>query len=323
MDGSLRLDGLALLLICSMSDERQGEAVQVSPDVPGQYTTIAPGTDGAQRRFAMSHDFSQILEALQEPFPSDEVEFKPGATNREKTKALALAYVDSRPYIQRLNQVSPDWQDEYQVTTLGDRVVVVCRLTVAGITRTGDGECLLGGSEEGERVEPNAVTTASAQAFKRACVKFGLGAYLYDLPQTWCDYDAQKRKIVNPPSLPDWAVPVAERRAKSFASAVEREREQGYYVPPTVTPLEIGSDDDDTSETAPELPDPGQTIVHFGKMKGKTLAQVLEQKDGQGWLRWCASTDGNGFDPKGDPKSVYLQRQAQAFLQSLQSAHAA
>jgi hypothetical protein len=156
-------------------------------------------------------DFSQILAALAEPFPSEEVEFKPGALNSDKTKALALAYVDSRPYIQRLNLVCPDWQDEYLITLLPDRVAVLCRLTVNGITRTGDGECLL---SAGEKAEENAVTTASAQAFKRACVKFGLGAYLYALPQVWCDYDHAKRKITNPPQLPRWAVPASEQEAR-------------------------------------------------------------------------------------------------------------
>lgn len=252
----------------------------------------------------MSHDFSQILDALQEPFPSDEVEFKPGATNKEKTKALALAYVDSRPYIQRLNQVSPDWHDEYQITTLGDRVVVLCRLTIAGVTRTGDGECLLSGGDEGERVEPNAVTTASAQAFKRACVKFGLGAYLYALPQVWCDYDAQKRKIVNPPELPDWALPAAERKAKVSA-----------------TPYVIETQDDNPVSDD-ELADPAQTIIPFGKMKDKTIGEVWALgKDGHGWVRWCANEDGKGFDPKGNPKNVYIQRMARAFL-TAQAAYA-
>lgn len=254
----------------------------------------------------MSHDFSfsQILDALSEPFPSKEVEFKPGATNKEKTKALALAYVDSRPYIQRLNQVSPDWHDEYQVSMLPDRVVVLCRLTIAGVTRTGDGECLLGGSgEESDRAEPNAVTTASAQAFKRACVKFGLGAYLYALPQVWCEYDHQKRRIVNPPALPDWALPAAERAARFAANVAAADWK-------AVVPL----DDPATSE----LPEPGQTIIPFGKMKGKTISEVWAMgKDGQGWVRWCANEDGKGFDPKGDPKNVLLQRMARAFLESI------
>jgi hypothetical protein len=35
-------------------------------------------------------------------------------------------------------------------------------------------------------------------------------------------------------------------------------------------------------------------------MSGKTLAEVWALgKEGQGWVRWCANTDGKGFDPKG------------------------
>lgn len=263
-------------------------------------------------------DFSQILEALQEPFPSHEVEFKPGALNSDKTKALALAYVDSRSYIQRLNLVCPDWQDEYQITMLPDRVVVLCRLTIAGITRTGDGECLLSGSEENERIEPNAVVTASAQAFKRACVKFGLGAYLYALPQVWCDYDHAKRKIVNPPKLPEWALSPAERLEKATRAATERVAvERGIPVPDSA-PVQVA----ELAALEAELADPGQTVIHFGRYNGKTLAEIWSLgKEGQGWVRWAASTDGKGFDPKNDPKNIHFQRMARAFL-SLQSAYA-
>ncbi len=41
--------------------------------------------------------FSQVIAALSEPFPSSEVEFKPGALNREKTKALALPMWTAAP----------------------------------------------------------------------------------------------------------------------------------------------------------------------------------------------------------------------------------
>jgi len=265
-------------------------------------------------------DFSQILEALSEPFPSHEVEFKPGATNREKTKALALAYVDSRPYIQRLNLVCPDWNDEYQVMMLPDRVVVLCRLTIAGVTRTGDGECLLNGGEEGERAEPNAVTTASAQAFKRACVKFGLGAYLYALPQVWCDYDQAKRKIINPPTLPDWALPPAERLEKASRAAIEREAAE-RRLPVSETETTVAPQPASTTPSEPaadDLPDPGKVTIHFGRYKDKSLAEVWALgKEGQGWVRWCAK----GFDPQGKPENLHLQRMARAFL-SLQSAYA-
>lgn len=283
-------------------------------------------------------DFSQILDALQEPFPSNEVEFKPGATNKEKTKALALAYVDSRPYIQRLNLVSPDWQDDYQITMLPDRVVVLCRLTIAGVTRTGDGECLFTGEGEGERVEPNAVTTASAQAFKRACVKFGLGAYLYALPQTWCEYDAQKRKIVNPPKLPDWAIPSGEKVGRRFEAAAEREAaEKGISRTAEDAIRELYGDDPNAAKTQPksapapqtagelagegELADPGQFILNFGKNKGSSLSDLWNSGPvGQGYVRWLAAVSGKGFEPR-TPEDRYAQRMARAFL-ALQSAYA-
>jgi hypothetical protein len=257
-------------------------------------------------------DFSQILEALQEPFPSSEVEFKPGALNRDRSKALALAYVDSRAYIQRLNLVTPDWQDEYQVSLLPDRVVVLCRLTLAGVTRTGDGECLLANGEAGEQApEANAVTTASAQAFKRACVKFGLGAYLYSLPQVWCEYDAEKRRIVNPPSLPEWALPAGERLERRERAAVEREVQlEGRSDPIAEDLRKLGF------EPEPAIEDPGKTEIHFGRYAGKTLADVWALgKEGQGWVRWCANPENaeKGYQPK-TAEGQHLQRMARAFI---------
>ncbi|MEJ5200855.1 MAG: hypothetical protein WHV66_01365, partial [Anaerolineales bacterium] len=66
---------------------------------------------------------------------------------------------------------------------------------------------------------------------------------------------------------------------------------------------------------AEELADPGQTVIHFGKMKDKTLAEVWKSGPaGQGWVRWCANTDGKGYDPQGKPEGIHLQRMARAFL---------
>jgi len=70
------------------------------------------------------------------------------------------------------------------------------------------------------------------------------------------------------------------------------------------------------------LPNPGETVIHFGKMKDKTLAEVWGSGPaGQGWVRWCANTDGKGFDPQGKPENVHLQRMARAFL-ALNAAYA-
>jgi hypothetical protein len=52
----------------------------------------------------------------------------------------------------------------------------------------------------------NAATTASAQAFKRACASFGLGRYLYNFGETWVQLN-QRGEPVALPVLPAWALP--------------------------------------------------------------------------------------------------------------------
>jgi hypothetical protein len=52
------------------------------------------------------------------------------------------------------------------------------------------------------------MTSAEAQAFKRASSCFGLGRYLYNLPETWVSLDKQG-KPTKIPVLPNWALPKA------------------------------------------------------------------------------------------------------------------
>ena len=49
--------------------------------------------------------------------------------------------------------------------------------------------------------DENAATTAVAQAFKRACAAFGLGRYLYNLPQAWGAYDEQRKAFTDPAAI--------------------------------------------------------------------------------------------------------------------------
>jgi len=130
----------------------------------------------------------EMMDALALPFSAEAIQWKPGATNRDKSRGLALAYVDLRHYIDRLNEVAgPDWSDDYEVQEGGK--VVVCRLMVCGVTRSDVGEA--------PPNDENTATTALAQAFKRACVKFGLGAYLYRLPRMWVEYDQQRKRFTD------------------------------------------------------------------------------------------------------------------------------
>jgi hypothetical protein len=125
---------------------------------------------------------------LCKPFASALVELKPGATTKDQSRALCMPFVDSRAYQTRLDRVvGPEgWAVEYR--PLSDRAVL-CRLTILGVTREDVGEC--------NANDENAATSAVAQSFKRACSAFGLGRYLYHLPQIWAAYDAQKRQIAD------------------------------------------------------------------------------------------------------------------------------
>lgn len=127
------------------------------------------------------------MDELRTPFPLSAHEFKPTALTKDKARGLGLAYVDARWYQHRLDKADSEWQDSIEFTEVVGRVLAVCHLTVNGVTRSDAGECSLD--------DRNPVTSAVAQAFKRACAKFGLGRYLYFVTGTWADYDSQKKRF--------------------------------------------------------------------------------------------------------------------------------
>lgn len=136
---------------------------------------------------------NELVPALTIPFPSHQIDLKPGATTRSKDRALAMAYADSRVYQERLDQVvGPEaWSVRFELTPQG----VVCTLEICGVIKADVGDFPV---EIGDRPNENRATTATAQAFKRACAQFGLGRYLYALPRMWADYDADQKAFINP-----------------------------------------------------------------------------------------------------------------------------
>ena len=126
---------------------------------------------------ATGKTFDTVLADLAQPFDPEAVEFKAGATTQDKARALALAYVDSRVYQGRLDAVTPDWRNEYTREYAGERVIVTCALTVAGVTRQAIGESLQASARhDGSTViEENAATSAEAQAFKRGLLGLRAG----------------------------------------------------------------------------------------------------------------------------------------------------
>ena len=218
-------------------------------------------------------EYKEIVAALQEPFDPEIVQWKPGAISKDRTRAMALAYVDSRCYMERLDRAAPGWEDDYQVITLPDRVVVICRLTVAGVTRIGDGEALL--TDHEGKPDPNAVTSASAQAFKRACSKFGLGRYLYDLPRVWVDYDPDKRYFTRDALAELLALLTDGTPPKSRSTAQRAPRHPAAST---------GGNGNGTNGNGKR--DAKAIQVKFGKYQGKTLGEIA--KEDPDYIAWLA-----------------------------------
>lgn len=126
---------------------------------------------------------------LLKPFAKVDVELKPTATTQDKSRALASPYCDMRVYFARLDKICgpENWS---HTLTLSERGAV-CALTIFGVTKSAAGDYPRDTSDE------NAATSAESQAFKRACSAFGLGRYLYSLPQIWADYDQKTKQIVD------------------------------------------------------------------------------------------------------------------------------
>lgn len=152
-----------------------------------------PAATEAARVPGPASTLTEAYTRLSRPFAQRVIEVKPGALTKDKARALAMPYADLRVYQHRLDSVvGPEgWSPSYQMSARG----VVCALTILGVTKSAIGDYPADASDE------NAATSAEAQSFKRACSAFGLGRYLYRLPQVWGDYDDQKRQFKDPAAL--------------------------------------------------------------------------------------------------------------------------
>lgn len=149
-------------------------------------------------------NFSDVQKRLSAPFASHLVSWKPQAFNREKTRAMLVAYIDARAVQDRLDTVCPDaWTFEVKAIPGTPTPTVRGRLTVLGLRREDIGE-----AGEGDA---GTLKAAASDALKRCAVQFGIGRYLYDLPRTWAEWDTQKREAKTLPQLPEWARPDFER----------------------------------------------------------------------------------------------------------------
>ena len=171
-------------------------------------------------------DVTKLMAELEIPFPPDQVRWRVTNTSNDKKRGQVVPYADPRAYTDRLNALfTPQgWTREYKVETMSNitrvkkgesivsgKVLVTCTVTIIGLwSHSGTGE------EWAD--DENGMTSADAQAFKRACSCFGLGRYFYDIAPIWVDLD-QNRQPVRTPVLSAWALPENWRKGMRPSTA--------------------------------------------------------------------------------------------------------
>ena len=164
--------------------------------MPTEHTTTSPS----------GLDVNKLLSELEVPFSPDQVRWRVTNTTNDKKRGQIVPYADSRAYTDRLNALfTPQgWTREYKVETMTNitrvkksesivsgKVLVTCTVTILGIgSHSGTGE------EWAD--DDNGMTSADAQAFKRACSCFGLGRYFYDIQAVWVDLDQNRQPLRTP-----------------------------------------------------------------------------------------------------------------------------
>lgn len=159
------------------------------------------------------------LTKLAAPFPPGDIEWRIGraGVKNDKVWATCLAYVTNRAIMERLDAVvgPANWRNEYREWTTGSPGVL-CGISI----RVGDEWVTKWDGAEQTDIE--SVKGGLSNAMKRAAVQWGIGRYLYDLPEGKATisekgqhYQAKNEKKQtpafrwDPPALPKWALPEA------------------------------------------------------------------------------------------------------------------
>lgn len=119
------------------------------------------------------------LNNLAAEFPREAVSWRAQSLTRTGDKAMALAYIDARDVMDRLDEVCgpENWQSEFTETPKGR---VICRLGIKV------GDHWVWKSDGAGNTDVEGEKGAISDALKRAAVHWGIGRYLYDMPDVWC-----------------------------------------------------------------------------------------------------------------------------------------
>lgn len=165
-----------------------------------------------------------ILAQLKNPFPPNLLKYRVGATTKDKKKGIPLFYITSRDIFTRLDQVVGfgNWKKVTEIVrdegkTVYAKTTIFIKIDNEWIGRDGIGSPSQAESEKG----------AESDSVKRAAIAWGIGRYLYYLPNNlWSPINENKQFISDPRnSLPKWAFPQEVKNWEEVA--IEEYQDEG------------------------------------------------------------------------------------------------
>lgn len=183
---------------------------------------------------------SDLLKKLREPFRKEELEFRVGVTNNDKSMGLALAYVQARAIQNRLDELFgvDGWTVSYKEISAGFICSLSIKINDRWVTK-----------EDGAGMtEYESVKGGISNAFKRvASSGFGIGRYLYNARKNWYPIRQQGRGYI-----------FTETPILELNNEVEIKKRE---------------DIDKIVERAEK----SKIVIDFGKYKGMTLDKIYEK----------------------------------------------
>lgn len=130
---------------------------------------------------ATSEDIKQLFAE----FDKSDIHWRAQSLTKDGSKAMALAYLNARNVMDRLDQVcgADSWQDRYEFS--GPKTICYLSILI-------DGEWVTKADGAGD-TDIEADKGAISDAFKRAAVKWGIGRYLYDTPTPWVPCESYEK----------------------------------------------------------------------------------------------------------------------------------
>lgn len=218
-----------------------------------------------------------IIRQLKEPFTCKEIEWKIQTTTQDKTRGMAVAYVDSRAIQKRLDEVvgTFNWQNAY--SQWQDKAQI-CGLSIYNGER-GEWVTKYDGAENTD-YEP--IKGGLSDAFKRAAILWGIGRYLYELSGVWVDIEQRgKSYIIKDDQYGKLELDYMKAVKKIFPEKMAGIPSKVMNEPKSSQPATVSADRTPASDVTVAV-DFAYKVVSV-KPSGKT-SQLLELVDGNGEL---------------------------------------